>query len=288
MSHNILNGRAWARPHRLAAAVMVGLVGVTASACSNDAPVDSATPSATGTGTLTIGIAFDEPGVGLKSGNTYTGFDVDVATYVAGKLGVKPENITWKEAKPAERETLLESGDVDMVVATYSITDVRKQQVDFAGPYYTAHQDLLIRRNDDSIEGPETLDKKVLCSVTGTTSAAFVSQKYAGRITLQEKPRFSDCVNALVQGDVDAVTTDDLILAGFAAQEQYKGILRLVGDGFTDEHYGIGLKKGSTDTVTKVNAALTSFIEDGSWERSLDANVGDSGFAIPDPPPVGG
>jgi glutamate transport system substrate-binding protein len=114
-----------------------------------------------------------------------------------------------------------------------------------------------------------------------------VSTKYAGRITVQEKQRFSDCVNALVKGEVDAVTTDDLILAGFAAQEQYKGLLRLVGDGFTDEHYGIGLKKGSADTKPKVNAALTSFIDDGSWERSLDANVGDSGFAIPGPPAVG-
>lgn len=268
-----------------AAVAALGVGGLTACSSDDDTPI---VPSVSGTGTITIGISIDEPGLGFKNGSTYSGFDVDTATYIAAKLGVPAANITWKEANPAQRETLLEDGSVDLVVSTYSITDERKQAVDFAGPYFVAHQDLLIRRNDETITGPETLDRKILCSVTGTTSAAYVKKEYAGKITLQEKPRFSDCVNALVAGDVDAVTTDDLILAGYASQEQYKGILRLVGKGFTDETYGVGVKKGDSELMSKVNAALKDYVSDGSWKKSLDRNVGDSGYKIPSPPTVGG
>ncbi len=273
------------RGGRAAISVCLVLAATTLAACSSSKPV--AMPSATGTGTITIGIATDEPGVSLKSGRTYSGFDIDVARYVAAKLGVQPQNISFKEITSADRTKVLQDGTVDLVVDQYSITPDRQQQVDFAGPYYVAHQDLLIRRNDTDITSPETLNGRTLCSVNGTTSAAYVIKHYAGKITLTEKPRFSDCVNALVEGSVDAVTTDDLILAGYASQEQFKGILKLVGKGFSDEKYGVGVKKGDAATVTKVNAALKSFIDDGSWQRSLDANVGDSGFDIPSPPTVG-
>lgn len=271
---------------RALALVVVLAVGAgTLASCGSDKE-GVTIPAASGTGRMTIGVSIDEPGVGLKSGTTYSGFDIDTARYVAAKLGVPQQNITFKEAKPADRERMLENGDVDMVVSTYSMTPERATLVTFAGPYYVAHQDLLVRRNDETITGPETLDRKTLCSVTGTTSAAYVKKRYAGKITLKQVPRFSTCVNDLVAGTVDAVTTDDLILAGFAAQEQYKGILRLVGKGFTDERYGIGLKKGS-DQVDAVDKALTSYIDSGSWKNSLDANVGDSGFSIPGPPKVG-
>ncbi len=148
-------------------------------------------------GKLTIGIAFDQPGLGLKTGDAYTGFDVDTAIYIAGALGVTRDNITWKEANSDQRQQLLESGGADLIVSTFSITDQRKQVVDFAGPYFVAHQDLLVRRNDTEITGPEALDGKTLCSVPGTTSAAYVTSHYLGNIKLLEKPRFSDCVTAL-------------------------------------------------------------------------------------------
>jgi len=176
-----------------------------------------------------IGIQYDQPGLGLKDGATYTGLDIDMARYVAKALGHAEKDITWVQASSAERETLISSGQVDLVVATYSITEQRRQQVDFAGPYFVAHQDLLVRRNDEEITGPDTLNGKTLCSVTGTTSAQLVKERYKGRITLQELPEYSDCVVKLADGEVDAVTTDDLILAGYAAQKRYRGVLRLVG-----------------------------------------------------------
>jgi glutamate transport system substrate-binding protein len=269
------------------AAAVAGLSVTVLAGCGSDqAPSSdpSLVPGASTGGTLKIGISFDEPGLGLKSGDSYKGFDVDTATYVAKALGVPQGGITWVEAQPANREKLLADGSVDLIFSTYSITEQRRQQVDFAGPYFVAHQDLLVRRNDEEITGPDTLNGKSLCSVTGTTSAQLVKERFKGRITLQELPQYSDCVAKLAAGDIDAVTTDDVILAGYAAQKQYRGKLRLVGKGFSDEIYGVGVKKGNTEMVTKVNAALRQYIADGSWERSLKAEVGPSGYAIPNPP----
>lgn len=260
---------------------------VVLAACSSPGAIPTPQVSGGGGGSLTIGIPFDEPGIGLKDGTTYTGFDVETAKYVAAQLGVAPQNITWREANPSQRENLLEDGTVDMVFATYSITAARDQKVDFAGPYFVAHQDLLVRRNDIAITGPESLDGRKLCSVTGTTSAAYVKEHFLGRITLQEFGKYSECVDALVAGQIDAVTTDDVILAGYAAQAKYKGVLKVVGKGFTDERYGVGLKNNDPAMVAKVNAALKKYIDDGTWRTVLDNTVGPSGYAIPSPPTPG-
>lgn len=238
-------------------------------------------------GSLKIGIPFDNPGLGLERDGKRSGFDVETAIYVAKALGVAEEDITWVEARPQDREDLLTSGEVDLVFSTYSITEERKQVVDFAGPYFIAHQDLLVRRNDTEIRGPERLNGRVLCSVEGTTSSAYVAEHYKGRIELKEYPEYSDCVEALVDSEVDAVTTDDVILAGFAADDRYRGKLRVVGNGFTDERYGVGVPKGDTKLVEQVNEALQQYIDDGSWKKALAATVGPSGYDIPDPPSVG-
>ena len=277
------------RPFRrlLAAATLVGLA---LTGCgSSQAPSTEPTPvpGAATDGRMTIGIAFDEPGIGMKNGETYSGFDVETAKYVAKALGVPEANITWKEATGAQREALLSSGDVDMVVSTFTINDERKQKVDFAGPYFLAHQDLLVRRNETEITGPETLNGKDLCTVAGTTSAQNILARYQGRISLKEFPRYSDCVAALANSEVDAVTTDDVILAGYAADPQYQGKLKVVGKGFSDESYGIGVKKGNTALVDQVNAALKQYVSDGSWQRALDATVAPSGYNIPDAPTPG-
>jgi glutamate transport system substrate-binding protein len=273
---------------RIVAAALAGLTAIAVAGCgAGTVKTPTPLPGASQGGSLKIGISFDQPGLGLKTGDSYTGFDVDTATYVAQALGVQKANITWVEANPADREKLITSGQADLVFSTYSITDERKQTVDFAGPYFVAHQDLLVRRNEEEITSPETLNGRILCSVTGTTSSAYIKDHYKGKITLQEYPKFSDCVSALAASTVDAVTTDDVILAGFAATPQYKGKLRLIGKGFTDERYGVGIKKGDTALVDKVNTALKQYIADGSWKASLKATVGPSGYSIPDPPTPG-
>jgi glutamate transport system substrate-binding protein len=275
------------RLRRLWPAAAVATLAVVLAACSSSGPIPTPSAAAGATGKMTIGISFDQPGIGLKSGNTYSGFDVETAKYVAAALGVPPQNITWKEANPSQRENLLVDKEVDMVLSSYSITDARKQKVDFAGPYFVAHQDLLIRRNDEGLTGPESLDGKNLCSVAGTTSAAYVKEHYIGKIQLQEYQTFSECVDALAKGQIDAVTTDDVILAGFAALPEYKGLLKVVGKGFTDERYGVGLPKGDSAMVAKVNDALKKYIADGTWKTVLDNTVGPSGYSIPSPPTPG-
>jgi glutamate transport system substrate-binding protein len=273
---------------RIVAAALAGLTAIAVAGCgSGEVKTPTPVPGASQGGKLTIGISFDQPGLGLKDGDTYSGFDVDTATYVAQALGVPAANITWKEANPANRENLLTSGQVDLVFSTYSITDQRKQVVDFAGPYFEAHQDLLVRRNEEEITSPETLNGRVLCSVSGTTSSAYIKEHYKGEIALQELPNYSACVAALAASQVDAVTTDDVILAGFAATPLYKGKVKVIGKGFTDEEYGVGVKKGDTAMVDKVNAALKQYIDDGSWKAALKKTVGPSGYDIPSAPTPG-
>lgn len=248
------------------------------TACSDSAaPSSGSGGTAGGSGAFTVGIKFDQPGVGLKQGSSYSGLDVDVATYVATKLGYDAP--TFVQAPSAQRESLISTGQVQMVVASYSITDARKEKVSFAGPYFIAGQDLLVRDDDSSITGPDALGGKRLCSVTGSTSAQKIKDQYPD-VQLQSFGTYSECVTALAAGTLDAVTTDNTILAGFAAQEQYAGKLKVVGKTFSTEKYGIGLKKGDTALCTKVNDALSAMVSDGSWKKAVDANLGPAGFEI--------
>ncbi|MFD6231527.1 glutamate ABC transporter substrate-binding protein [Streptomyces sp. NPDC060232] len=263
-----------------AAAVAVAL-SLTATACGGSKQDASSDGGASGGAKdkIVVGIKFDQPGLGLKTPDgKFTGFDVDVATYVAKELGYQPDQIEFKQAVSAERENLIANGDVKFVVATYSINDKRKEKVDFAGPYFLAHQDLLVRADDTSITKAEDLNKKKLCSVTGSTSAQNVKTKLAPEADLLEQGGYSECLTGLENKKVDALTTDNSILAGYAAQETNKGKFKLVGLTLSDEKYGIGLKKGDKELQTKINAALKKMVDDGSWQKAVDANLGPANF----------
>ena len=230
------------KARRLGAVAAAATLALTLAACGSGTSGGDA-----GSGdALKIGIKFDQPGLGLKKGTEYTGMDVDVAKYVAKELGTSEDKITWVQAPSAQREDLISTGQVKFIVATYSITDARKEKVSFAGPYFVAGQDLLVRADDTSITGPDSLNGKKLCSVKGSTSAQKVKDKYAETVQLQEFGTYSECLPALATGGVDALTTDDAILAGFAAQPENKGKFKVVGKPFSTENYGIGLKKGDT------------------------------------------
>src|SRR5690606_34921778 len=190
--------------------------------------------------TVVIGTKFDQPGLAMKNEDgSMSGFDVAVAEYVAQELGYAPEDIEWKEAPSNQRETLIQNGQVDFIVGTYSITDSRKERIDFAGPYLITGQSLLVRADATDITGPASLENnKLLCSVTGSTPAQRIKDEYPG-VQLQEYDTYSACVEALRNNAVDAVTTDEVILAGYAAQSPDD--LRVVGQPFSEERYGIGL-----------------------------------------------
>ena len=261
------------RTQLLALGVGAGLV-LSLAACGGGG--GAAGGSAGGGGKVVIGVKFDQPGLGLKEGDNNTGFDVEVARYVAKDLGYT--EVEFKESPSAQRETLLQSDQVKMIFATYSITDDRKQKVSFAGPYFIAGQDLLVKSDNTDITGPDSLNGKKLCSVTGSTSAKKIKDNYASGVQLQEYDTYSKCVEALNSGAIDAVTTDNVILAGFAAQPQYQGKLKVVGKPFSEERYGVGIKKGDTDLCGKINAALEKMVSDGAWEKALEDTVGKSGF----------
>ncbi|MER6680868.1 glutamate ABC transporter substrate-binding protein [Streptomyces olivaceoviridis] len=267
-----------------ASAVLLAL-SVTATACGGDKKDDDAGSSGGGK-KITIGIKYDQPGIGQKTPQGYSGFDVDVATYVAKKLGYNADQIEWKESKSADRETMLKRGDVDFIAASYSITPERQKLVDFAGPYLLAHQDVLVRADDSSIKSPADLNNKKLCSVTGSTSAQNVKDKLAPKAQLQQYPTYSACLTGLQNKVIDALTTDDSILAGYASQSQFKGKFKLGGLKMTNENYGIGVKKGS-DLKDKINKALEAMVSDGSWDAAVKKNFGPAGYKNEPAPKIG-
>ncbi|MFH9177650.1 glutamate ABC transporter substrate-binding protein [Streptomyces albogriseolus] len=268
-----------------AASATVFALALTATACGGG-DSDNESSSGGGKDKITIGIKFDQPGLGQKTPQGYEGFDVDVATYVAKKLGYEENQIEWKESKSADRETMLQRGDVDFIAATYSITPERQEKVDFAGPYLLAHQDVLLRADDDKIKSPEDLNNARLCSVTGSTSAQNVKEKLAPKAQLQNYPTYSACLTGLQNGAIDALTTDDSILAGYASQSQFKGKFKLGGFKMTNENYGIGVKKGS-DLKDKINKALEEMVADGSWDTAVKENFGPANYKNEPAPKIG-
>ena len=275
---------------RLAAAFGAAAMVLAAAACGGGG---SGSSSGSGSGStsgvigkassqkkLVIGVKADQPGLGLQTGGTYAGFDVEIAKIVAKGLGVDPGGIEWKTTVSANREPFIQQGQVDMVVATYTINDERKKVVTFAGPYYVAGQDLLVPANS-TITGPDTLAGKKVCSVTGSTPAKRIQTEYK-QAKLQLFDSYSKCVTALAGGQVDAVSTDDIILAGYAAQPQYTGKFKVVGKKFSTEPYGIGLKKNDTAGCNKINDILKAAATDGSYKAAWDSTLGKSGQKAPD------
>ncbi|RJQ77081.1 glutamate ABC transporter substrate-binding protein [Pseudonocardiaceae bacterium YIM PH 21723] len=224
---------------------------------------------------FTIGVKYDQPGIGMQADNgAPEGFDIEVAKYVAGRLGER--KIRWQEIRSADRETAIADGTVDLVVASYSITPERTEKIGFAGPYFLAGQALMVRADETRITGPETVGTHTLCSVTGSTSAQKVRDGFAKNVRLSEVSSYSECVTGLVNGSVDAVTTDDVLLAGYAAW--YPGKVKILGRTMTQERYGIGLRKDDHVLHRRVTEAVQKMISDGSWQRAIDRYISPSGY----------
>ncbi|WP_327102428.1 glutamate ABC transporter substrate-binding protein [Nonomuraea glycinis] len=228
----------------------------------------------TGGGTVVVGTKWDQPSLGLKKGANPEGFDVDVATAVLKEMnGGKDVPVEWKESASSNREPFLENGTVDIVFATYSITEERKQKVTFGGPYVIAHQDVMVRKDDTSIAAPKDLTGKKICKASGSNSYKRITDPPPdGELDLDattvDAANYSECIQKLGGSNLDAVTTDDLILAGFA--KQAGGNFKVLGQGFTDEKYGIGLKKGDTKTCEAVNTAVKKLWDNGTMKTLLD------------------
>jgi len=235
--------------------------------------------SITGKDTLVIGVAQDQPGLGLRESNgTFAGFDIDVSRYIAAHLEKDPKKVEFKIVRPSGRESAVRTGKVDLVVSSYSITPERKTKVAFAGPYYVAHQDTLVRTNETGIRNVRDLANRRLCAVNGSVSWQRVTVERNVPARLVKVPTYGDCLTKLTDNSLDAISTDDLILAGFAAQ---KGkAVRFVNAPISDERYGVGISQSDVTGCEDVNKAITAMYLDGTagkllkkWFGSTDLNL---------------
>jgi glutamate transport system substrate-binding protein len=254
-------------------------------------PAGSSLANIQSKGKLVVGTKFDQPLFGLKNplNGQIEGFDVEIAKLMAqgifgGSLDDAAKKIEFVETVSKVREPSIQDGKVDIVVATYTINDTRKQVVDFAGPYYVAGQDIMVKKANSSVTGVSDLNGKKVCSVQGSTSIKNVQQQAPQADLSISFDTYSKCAEALRDGRVEAVTTDDSILAGLVkdAKDEFK----LVGKPFTKEPYGIGLKRGDQVLRDYLNDRLEAIEKSGEWKKAWDRTVGTAGITAPEPPPI--
>ena len=240
-------------------------------------------------GKMKVGTKFDQPGFGLKGlDGKLAGFDVEVAKIIAGAMGVTAENIEWVESPSKVREERIEKGEVDLVAATYTINDKRKQRITFAGPYYVAGQQLMVKSDNSKVTGPADLkanaDQKV-CSVTGSTPAEQIKPYLASDAQLVLFDVYDRCADALRTGQVQVVTTDNVILLGFVSKSDKA--FKLVGEQFTKEPYGIGIKKGDVAFCEFINTTLKAnkAAYDEAWANTAGKVEGASAATLPEAAP---
>ncbi|MFG2141777.1 glutamate ABC transporter substrate-binding protein [Streptomyces sp. NPDC048650] len=227
-------------------------------------------------GKLVIGVKADQPFLGYQDPSTkkYSGFDIEIAKMIAADLGFSTKQISFQTVNSNVRETKISNHDVDYLVGTYTINNERKKQVGFAGPYYTAGADLLVRKDDKTITGPDSLKGKKVCSITGSTPLQEIKKPKYGADT-QELDKYSDCVQKVLDKQVDALTTDDAILKGYAAQRPDK--LRVVDQPFTKEPYGVGMDKNDKALRNAISDAIEKHIKNGDYKRAYVGTLGKSG-----------
>jgi glutamate transport system substrate-binding protein len=239
-------------------------------------------------GFIRIGVKDDQPGFGFKDPTTgaWSGFDIETAKLMAagifgGDVNKVENKILFVPIVSAAREADLKSGAVDLVIATYTINAAREQIVDFAGPYFRAQQDIMVKTADTAITTVADLNGRKVCTVKGSTSYTnLLAAAPHAQVTLLAT--YSGCAQQLAAGKVDAVTTDNVILAGLVHENGF--IFKLVNSPFSDEPYGIGLKKGDEALRAYLNERLAMIEADGDWTLAETyALQGIQGFT---PPPI--
>jgi glutamate transport system substrate-binding protein len=242
-------------------------------------------------GKIVVGTKFDQPGFGQKNSVTgeVVGFDVEMAKLIASSIfggGAEQavKKIEFIEAVSKNREPFIQEGKVDLVIATYTINDARKMVVDFAGPYFVARQDIMVKSNDTSIKTVEDLNGKKVCSVQGSTSLKNLQAKAPRADTSISFDGYTKCADAMGDGRVQAVTTDDTILAGLVKAS--RGAFKLVGAPFSEEPYGIGLKKGDKALRDFLNDRLEEIFSGGQWATAFKSTLGVLDLPTPPPPAV--
>ena len=222
------------------------------------------------------------------TGGQPTGFDAGItqllAKYILGEGG--EEKVEYIDTTVETRETLVQNGTVDCVIATYSITPERLEVIDFAGPYYLSGTAIQVRTEDaESISGPEDLTGKNLVTQANSTGIQAIEEFVTDPGDVQTLPDNESCVAALKQGRADAYVLDQGVLLGNSAADPE---VTVVGEPFVDDPYGVGLAKDSEGAVDFVNAFLQEIIDSGAWEKLWTATIGEVMDTEAPEPPVPG
>ena len=217
---------------------------------------------------IAIGVKFDVPPFGFKNPQTnqLEGFDVEIGNEIAKDLGIKPRFI---EAISDNRIPFLKEGTADLILSTMTINAERDKEIDFSDPYYVAKGRILVPKDSD-IKALADLSGKAVCTALGSTYEETL-RKEAPRAERKLVDSYSECLELLQNGAVDAVSTDDVILTGMIIQDDS---LHLVGEELTTEPYGAGIREGETELQEYVNGVLDEMKSDGRWERIYQKWVG--------------
>ncbi len=268
---------------RWMAALVLAVGALTVGACGDDDEDEGGTAAApqrsfeAGTtmkklqdeGTITVGVKFDVPPFGAKdpTSGTVQGFDIDLAKAIADELGVKPKYI---EALSDNRIAFLKDGTADLILSTMTITAERDEEIDFSTPYFVANGRILVKESNTAIKGVDDLAGKKVCTALGSTYEATL-KKQAPKADLRLVDSYSECLELIQNGAVDAVSTDDVILTGMIIQDDS---LKLVGDDLTTEPYGAGVKEGDKAFQGFINEVIAEYKSDGRWAAAYEKWVG--------------
>ncbi|WP_308161209.1 glutamate ABC transporter substrate-binding protein [Dietzia psychralcaliphila] len=235
----------------------------------DDASPEERVPRIRQRGRLIVGLdqgsnlfSFRDPGTGQL-----TGFDVDLAREIAQDIFGDPSQVEFRSLTSVNRIEALENNEVDVVIRSMSITCARRERITFSAPYFQAYQRVLAVRGSGITE-IEHLEGRRVCVAAGTTSASRLWAEL-DRLTVLSVNTWADCLVAIQQNQVDAITTDDAILVGITAQDPY---LEIVGPQLNAEPYGVGIAKSTPDDntdglVRQVNSTLERIRADGTWNR---------------------
>ncbi|MEN0136719.1 MAG: glutamate ABC transporter substrate-binding protein [Rhodococcus sp. (in: high G+C Gram-positive bacteria)] len=224
-------------------------------------------------GVLRVGTRFDHPGLSARNlRGEQEGYEIDLVRYIAGKLGVPADRIEWTEANSASREQLLQQDKVDVVVATLSINDKRRQVISFGGPYLDINNDLVTAKgNPKNITDPQTPNGVTVCSTLGGAVSASLRKNFP-QTNLIEFDVSSKCIDALKNGTVDALATQGPIGAGYVSKDQKD--IELINKPFAVESWGVGIAKGDVAFCEFLNGAITDYYSDGSAEEAWADSLG--------------
>ena len=242
-------------------------------------------------GKIVVGTKYNQLGSGLKNPTTgdLEGFDIEIAKLIAvgifgGTVDDVESKIEFKETVSGVREAVIQGGDVDIVVATYTINDNRKKQVDFAGPYVIDGQTVMVKSDNSTITALTDLNGKKVCTGRGSTTPDNLTKKSITPSELVLRDTYPECADELRQGRVEAVVTDRGILLGLV--DTSSGGFKLLDIDVSEEPLGIGLKKGDDDFRNFLNDRLEEIFASGEWAAAFEATLGQLGVATPEPPAV--